>query len=344
MVRLFSLFVIILLVSPVIPAVYQAYSAPVSHFMVSPLSATLPASGAKWTSIGPSAIQGCSYLSSNSLCSGRVSAIALDPSHPGTIYIGGAVGGVWKSTNGGSTWTPLTDNQPSLAIGSIAVDPSEVVYVGTGDGTERCDNYYGAGVLKSTDGGSTWTQLGASTFGRATIPKIVVNPSNPNIVIASTSTGHTGSATGCGIPVDPGVPLGIYVSNNGGVDWTRTFTATVKADDIVFAPNSPSTVFAAIDARLYESTDSGQHWSGPLGGGLPTPPNGQSTRIKLAASSNSTFPLVLYASIYQIDQGALYVSTNEGSTWTQVPTPTSFCSGCFGRMALAVDPTNPNVI
>ena len=311
-----------------------------------------PASGGEWTSIGPSPIQGCGTSPSNNYCSGRVSAIALDPSHPGTIYIGGAVGGVWKSTNGGSTWTPLTDNQPSLAIGSIAVDPSGVVYVGTGDGTERCDNYYGAGVLKSTDGGSTWTQLGASTFGRATIPKILVDPSSPNIVIASSSSGHTASATGCGIPVDPGVPLGIYVSQNSGLDWTRTLTATVKADDMVLAPNSPSTVFAAVDASLYESTDSGQHWSGPLGGGLPTLANVQYTRIKLAASSNSTFPLVLYALTYQlynqqdqpIDRGALYVSTNDGSTWTQVSTPTGFCSGCAGRMALAVDPTNPDII
>src|SRR5208337_2724662 len=133
MVRFFSVFVAILLLSSVIPAVYQVFSVPVSPFIVSPLTATLPSSGGKWTSIGPSPIQGCNNIASNNYCSGRVSAIALDPLHPGTIYIGGAVGGVWKSANEGSTWVPLTDNQPSLAIGSIAVDPSVDVYAGTGD-------------------------------------------------------------------------------------------------------------------------------------------------------------------------------------------------------------------
>ena len=97
---------------------------------------------------------------------GRITSIAIDPKNSQTLYIGGATGGVWKTTNGGTTWTPLTDNECGLAIGSVAVDPvnPQIVYAGTGEENFSSDSYQGCGVLRSTNGGATWTQLGATTF------------------------------------------------------------------------------------------------------------------------------------------------------------------------------------
>jgi hypothetical protein len=111
--------------------------------------------------------------------SGRVTALAADPSDTTgqTVYLGGAAGGVWKTTNGGTSWTALTDTQPSLAVGSIAIDPNScspgpctTIYVGTGEENFNQDAYFGAGILKSTNGGTSWTQLGAAQFAGAQSP------------------------------------------------------------------------------------------------------------------------------------------------------------------------------
>lgn len=153
--------------------------------------------------------------------SGRVTAIAPDPTDATgqTVYIGGAAGGVWKTTDGGAHWTPLTDSQPSLAVGSIAIDPNNhnIIYVGTGEEDFGADNFYGAGILKSTDGGTTWTQVGASTFaqvlgpqtGGAFIGSIAVQPGNSSIVLAAVSFFVNGTVGG------------IYRSTDGGATWTE---------------------------------------------------------------------------------------------------------------------------
>src|SRR5262249_26303281 len=122
-----------------------------------------------WSSIGPAPIANTHWNPNNSGNfdqSGRINSIAIDPTNTNIIYIGAATGGVWKTTDGGTTWTPLTDKQCSLAMGSVVLDPSNpnVVYAGTGEDNFSLDSYYGCGVLKSTDGGATWTQLGASIF------------------------------------------------------------------------------------------------------------------------------------------------------------------------------------
>src|SRR5204862_5471156 len=119
-------------------------------------------------------------------------SIAVHPTDPLTIYIGAAQGGVWKTTNGGTTWTALTDGQCSLAMGSVAIDPvnPQIVYAGTGEQNFSGDSYYGCGVLRSIDGGSTWTQLGASVFvttsGGATISRLLVDPGRAGSTTAPT--------------------------------------------------------------------------------------------------------------------------------------------------------------
>ncbi|MGO4881335.1 MAG: WD40/YVTN/BNR-like repeat-containing protein [Bryobacteraceae bacterium] len=107
-----------------------------------------------WQLVGPSTRNG--FWGTNS---GRISAIAVDPTNNQIVYAGAAQGGIWKTTNGGATWIALTDTQASLAVGSMAIDPQShlTVYVGTGEDNNSGDSYYGEGILKSTDGGNTWT-------------------------------------------------------------------------------------------------------------------------------------------------------------------------------------------
>ena len=297
-----------------------------------------------WSSVGPSPITSCSVM--GGYCSGRVAAVALDPSHPGTIYLGAAQGGVWKSTDNGTTWTPLTDNQPSLAIGSIAVDSSGNVYVGTGEGNLSCDSYYGVGVLKSTDGGSTWTQLGAATFGSSTITKIIINATNPNVILASTSYGFTTSSTNACQFVSPNSSTGVYRSTNGGSTWSSTLSPGPGASDLVIDPSNSAIVYAAISGNgIYKSTNGGVNWS--LLSSFPVNSTNGLGRIALGITSA---PSTIFAAINVNSTGQLYKSTNGGSGWSLVNTPLgpfggAFCEGqCWYDIFIAPDPTSANIL
>src|SRR5260370_31240703 len=109
---------------------------------------------------------GREHIPSTPAASGPLNAIAFDRTNSNIIYVGAATGGVWKTTDGGASWTALTDSQCSTAMGSIVIDPSNpvVVYAGTGEENFSADSYYGCGVLKSSDGGASWTQMGAAVF------------------------------------------------------------------------------------------------------------------------------------------------------------------------------------
>src|SRR5262249_41971512 len=143
-----------------------------------------------WTAVGPAPIAATGYAGGQPF-SGKINAVAPDPTNANVIYIGASLGGVWKTTDGGHTWTPLTDNQPSLSIGAVALAPStpKIIYVGTGDTTNSGNAFYGRGILKSTDGGSTWTQLADNLFDRRAISQIVVDPADPNTLYVATGPG-----------------------------------------------------------------------------------------------------------------------------------------------------------
>src|SRR5262249_47847533 len=143
--------------------------------------------GPAWTQLGPEPIG-----SGAGADSGRITGIAVNPTNANNIYIAAAGGGVWKTTNGGTSWTALTDLQTTTAMGAIAIAPSnpKIISAGTGESNMSLDSQYGRGVLKSTDGGSSWTLLGNSVFNRVSISKIVVDPTNANIVyVATTAAG-----------------------------------------------------------------------------------------------------------------------------------------------------------
>lgn len=314
---------------------------------------TPPAAGASnWTPLGPLAIpNGQTYGGARVLVTGRVTAIAVDPTAPATLYLGTAQGGVWKTTDAGLSWQPLTDNEVSMAVGALALDPSnpQVIYLGTGEGNFSGDSYYGLGVLRSNDGGSTWTLHGDTVFAGARFCRILVTSGTPNQIFAATSSG-------------------LFRSSDGGGTWTKLTSGlptTASCTDVVMDPTTPATLYAAFWQRgIYKTTNAGAATPAfaQLTTGLPTPTTaapGGFTRVALAISPSS--PQTLYALManndtaspppgppyrYAVDK--LYVTTNGGANWSAITLPFGAGSGIGGQgfynLHIVVDPTTPDII
>jgi photosystem II stability/assembly factor-like uncharacterized protein len=316
-----------------------------------------PAVAGVWESLGPLAIapaQGAVFGGSPS-DSGRVTALAVDPTNADTVYLGAAEGGVWKTTNGGSHWTPLTDSQPSLAVGSIAIDPTnaQTIYVGTGEANFNGDGYYGAGILKSTDGGNTWTQLGGTYFGVCSagsdlasqnagsyVGGLAVDPGNNQVVLAA--------ATDC-----PNQQYGIYRSPDGGNTWTTVLGApsgVASGTSVLFV--GAGVAYAALGniftgnaaGGVYKSTDDGQTWTAVNGTGANVLPSGTAVgRISLAAAASN--PLVLYAVVTSpTGFTGIYTTVDGGNNWTLTTAPNICTTQCSYDIAIAVSPKNPNIV
>ena len=225
-----------------------------------------PATAPAWQFRGPTNI------------GGRITTMAISQQDPDILYIGAADGGVFRSTNGGVNWTPLTDDQTSLSMGAIAVDPTNdnVIYAGTGEANSSGDSYDGFGVIKSTDAGVTWFSVGLEETRH--VGKIVINPANSQIVyVAGMGNLFTGN---------PG--RGVYKTTNGGSTWDRVLFVndTTGVADIAINPQNPGILMAAAWQRrrapqgrvfvggsgtgIYLTTDAGATWS-LLSNGLPAP-------------------------------------------------------------------------
>lgn len=294
-----------------------------------------------WTSIGPAPVNGGGAGRNGGPVSGRVTAIATDPTNANTIYLGAAGGGVWKTTNGGTSWQPLTDSQATLSTGAIAVAPSQpnVIYVGTGEANDSLDSFYGRGVLKSTDGGATWALLGASLFDRVAISKVVVDPTNANnVFIAVEGQGANGQFNN----------VGVWHSTDGGVNWFNTtagLSTGSEFNDLIMDPRNPAVLFVGLQGSVrgvYRTTNSGQSWT--AAGNFPTS-DLNIGRIALAMAPSSS--LIVYASVATTG-GALYgmlKSSDGGATWTQlVNTPNFLRSQGWYDNVVAVSPTNANIV
>lgn len=296
-----------------------------------PFDAVAAATGAEttWTPIGPAPIA--------TAATGRLSTIAIHPTDPSVLFIGGAQGGVWRSVDAGASWSPLTDGECSLAMGAIAIDPRspDIVYAGTGELHFSGDSYYGCGVLRSTDGGTTWTQLGASHFdtniGGARFSAILIDPATAGS--ATTTTVYAATS------------VGVYRSTDSGTNWTRTLEGI--ATDLVFDPVTPSTLYAAIGSPngnsrngVYRSADGGMTWTQQT-----TFPSADVGRIALAIAP--TAPATLYAAIqrsFSASSGAgelfgIYRTTDAGANWIKATATNADCSTqCWYDLVIRVDP------
>jgi photosystem II stability/assembly factor-like uncharacterized protein len=314
---------------------------------------------ATWVPLGPAPLS-FTYPAPENF-SGRIVGIAPSPTDPNTIYIAAASGGVWKTTDGGSTWLPLTDDQVTLSMGAIALAPSDpnVIYAGTGE-ANNAGSYYGRGILVSTDGGATWALTGAGTFDRLAIAKIAVDPTDPNTAYAAVN-----DFADNGRPFAGGT--GIFKTTDGGAHWANTTAALNDQfdpySDVVIDPSNPSTVYMAIgdhfgDAYhtggngVYKSTDAGAHWT-KLGGGLPADANAIG-RVSLAVAPSDS--QVIYVSISGTGHGVstahgtlfkLMRSDDGGATWTDLmrtDTPNYMAFQGDYDTTLIVDPSNPSVV
>src|SRR5262245_50803313 len=172
---------------------------------------------------------------SRNFYSGRLSSIAIDPSDLNHWLIGAGNGGVWESRDAGTNWIPLSDAWPTLSIGAIAFAPSDAktIYVGTGEpdpGSGGGFGQTGVGIFKSIDGGRSWNILAAEKFARATVKRIRIHPSNPNLLVAGTSRGGYGRDSQEGVPLSP--PFGVLKSMDGGATWSRTLNGQITALEI----------------------------------------------------------------------------------------------------------------
>jgi photosystem II stability/assembly factor-like uncharacterized protein len=312
-------------------------------------SPTTPATpgGSNWVQLGPMAIpNGQTYGGARVVVTGRVCAIATHPVDPNTIYVGAARGGIWKTADGGVTWTPVSDNAVSLAIGALAISPSnpQTLYAGTGEGNiyfyrisyalnSINESYSGSGILKTSDGGVTWNTQGASQFIGACFYRIAVHPTDPNTAFAASS-------------------LGLHRTIDGGTTWVQLTNGlppisgtVIAATDVVFDPSNPTTAFVAFwGSGIYKTTNANAanpSWT-KLAGGLPATNVG---RISMAISP--TAPLRLYALIASASDtlNGFYASPDGGSTWSAIAAASGVVS-VYGAYTsnVAVDISTPDVV
>jgi photosystem II stability/assembly factor-like uncharacterized protein len=272
--------------------------------------------GDRWVPLGPSPL-----FNGTTAYSGRVTALAAHPTDPQIVYVGGAQGGVWKTSDGGQSWSPLTDGEDSLAIGALALDPSDpdTIYAGTGEPNHSCGSYSGAGILRSTDAGTSWTLIGQTPFADTSIAKIVVHPSIPTILWAANTWG-TG---GFGCTVQSG-SYGVWQSVDGGANWTlvlgagQTFTDGSTLE-LIISPSDPNRLWAGVSrSGLWTSSNGGTTWT-RIAGGLPSANIG---RIDLAVHPANAS--ILYAGFENRSNGSYlgtWESTDGGSSWTAMGEP-----------------------
>jgi photosystem II stability/assembly factor-like uncharacterized protein len=260
----------------------------------------------------------------------RVNAIAIHPTDPNTIYIGVSKGGVWKSTNRGSTWTNLTDFLAAQYVGCLTIDPSapNTIYLGTGEEYYAAYSLGGIGIYRSTDGGNSWTLIGSSTFAGQRINEIIIAPNNRNRWLISTDAG-------------------IYITTNGGSTFTRTLSGVASA--LRMHPTNPNVLWAALgniwgssNNGVYVSTNGGSTWTRysalPLGTSVG--------RIELDVCRAD--PNVIYVVFGQtVSAGArihsVWKTTNGGSTWTQLTSAPAGNGQSWYDLVVRVDPSNPNI-
>lgn len=259
------------------------------------------ASGPQWEQIGPWTIpNGQTYGSSRVNVSGRIATIAVDPSSPAHVLVGAANGGVWESRDRGASWAPRTDYAATLAVGAIAFDPRTptTVYCGTGEGNWW--SWLGAGILRSTNGGTTWTTLCTTPFVGQGFYDLIVDPGNGRHLLAATTGG-------------------VYVSTDGGGTWTRSRTARTWSLGIGQSGLPTAEILAASSDGLWRSKNGGASWTAIT---LPGTPG---TFDRLAVSICRANPNVAYA--WGARGASAYLWRRSGGVWRKIGPPPGVNTG-----------------
>ena len=288
--------------------------APPTPTAAPPAAAAL--AGLRFRAIGPAAM------------SGRIVDVAVVESNTYTFYVASATGGLWKTTDNGTTFTPVLQNEAVASLGCVTVSQSNpnLVWVGSGEATNRQSSGWGDGVYKSTDAGRAWTNVGLRDSEH--IGRIVLHPTNPDIVYVA-ALGHLWG---------PNKERGLFKSADGGRTWKPSLQIDedTGVSDIAMDPSDPNTLYAAAHQRrrraygyhgggpgsaLYKSTDAGEHWK-KLTNGLPA---GELGRIGVSIFRKD--PKIVYASIeqglrynastaYEQRKAGVYRSGDKGESWT----------------------------
>ncbi len=277
----------------------------------------------QWTSMGPSTSPG-GYAGL-----GRLNCIGFHPTDNNTLYVGAAAGGVWKSTDGGSTWSPISDELDAIGVSDIivlATAGDDIVYVATGD-RDHSDTY-SVGVLKSIDGGLTWQNTGLVFTAQQNqlINRLLIDPTNDDILYAATT-------------------LGVYKSLDAGVTW-NVIESTVFID-LEFKPGASNIIYGSTtDGDIYRSTNSGANWTTTL--------TTEGKRTEIAITPDNTD--IVYAVMANSSSGlyAVYKSTNSGSSFSSVFSGTNLlgwnCNGTgtggqgWYDLCIASDPNNEDIV
>ena len=276
---------------------------------------------------------------------GRALAVAGIPGDATTFYFGAVAGGVWRTTDAGATWVPLTDHTPISSVGALAIAPSNpsIIYVGTGEAAPRGDMTYGDGVYKSIDGGKTWRNIGLRDTRQ--IGALIIDPRDPNIVLVA-ALGHA---------FGPNTERGVFRTTDGGETWSKVLyrDSDTGAIDVTFDPHDSSIVYAALwQARrlpwnfssggpgsgLYRSTDGGLHWTRLSGKGLP---QGILGRIHVSVSGADSRRI--YAMI-EAAEGGLYRSDDAGEHWQRVNTDGRLSQRAWYFSTILADPKDRDAI
>ncbi|MEL6560301.1 MAG: FlgD immunoglobulin-like domain containing protein [Bacteroidota bacterium] len=279
----------------------------------------------------------------------RAIAIAGEPGNPMVSYIGAASGGLWKTTDGGVQWNPITDSLNVSSVGSVALAPSDPqqVWMGTGETfVIRPAHAMGDGIYKSTDAGKTWERKGLEKTGR--IGRVVVHPSDPDIVYAA-ALGHT---------YGPQQDRGVYRTKDGGKSWEQVLFVDegTGAADITIDPSNPSILYAAMwsihintwglnsggpGGGIYKSTDGGDTWQPLTKNGLP---GGEKRPVgKTAVALCHSQPNVVYA-LFEINSPELWRSDDRGETWKLMSQDHTMNERAPYYTRITVAPDNPEEI
>jgi photosystem II stability/assembly factor-like uncharacterized protein len=290
-------------------------------------------SGLKWRLIGP-------------FRGGRAVAVSGVPGDSTTFYFGAVNGGVWKTSDAGTVWTPMFDQQPIGSIGAVAVAPSDpkTIYAGTGESDIRSSLSFGNGIYRSNDGGSTWSHVGLDDTRH--ISRVVVDPQNAAVVYVG-ALGHT---------YGPNEQRGVYKSADGGSSWTKVLDQgpDVGVSDLAICFSNPRLLFAGtwhthrppwstyapIDGPgggLFRSQDAGKTWSHLTGHGLPEGDWGR-VGIDVAPDGKRVYALI------QAKASGLYRSDDGGDTWVLENADPRLTSRAWYFSSITIDPSNPDVI